>query len=87
MAALLGEYDEQSWASALGFLAAEYDDAPTEVAGKVLACFGGMGSLNDVVLYRDGDIAMDANERLDALRHEVYSASRKVPGSVAGQGQ
>lgn len=83
MAELLTEYGELSWGSALGRLAEEYGDDPTGIAGRVLALFGGMGSLNDVVLHRNGNVAVDASETLDGLRHEVYGACRRLLDSSA----
>jgi hypothetical protein len=84
MADLLTEYGEQSWGSALGRLAQEYADDPTGIARKVLAFFGGMGSLNDLVLHRDGNMARGASETLDGLRREVYDACRKLLDTSAG---
>lgn len=76
MAALLSEYGEQSWGAAFAQLADEYADDPKGVAGRVRASFGGMASLNDIVLYRDGSAAIDATQQLDELRHKVYEACR-----------
>jgi hypothetical protein len=84
MADLLSEYEQRSWGSALRRLAQEYADDPTGIARRVLTFFGGMGSLNDLVLYRNGNVAPGASETLDGLRREVYDACRNLLGSSTG---
>jgi hypothetical protein len=39
---------------------------PKEAAARILAMFGGMGSLNDVVLYKDGQPMPNENRESDA---------------------
>lgn len=43
----------------------------------ILAMYGGMGSLNDIVLFKDG-VLMDAeNMAFDALRTQLYQACKE----------
>jgi hypothetical protein len=80
MSKLLEEHDEESWASALARLAAEYGDDPVKVEGRIRALYGGMGSFSDIVLYRDGNVARDASRKLDDLRHRLFDlCGRGVP--------
>ena len=48
----------------------------------LLSAYGGMGSLNDVVLQSFNQIGLSVpledNERLDSLRHEIYSLAKKL---------
>jgi hypothetical protein len=39
---------------------------------------GGMGSLSDLVLYKDGKPLIEENEQLDALLDELYDECKKV---------
>lgn len=35
--------------------------------------YGGMGSLNDLVLYRNGKVLMSENDELDQLRSDLFN--------------
>lgn len=37
--------------------------------------YGGMGSFNDYVVYRNGELMIEENERLDKLRSELFQAT------------
>jgi hypothetical protein len=76
MAALLADFGEASWAAALTRLQQQYQGDPAATAGAVVAAFGGMGSLNDIVLYRDANVATAATESLDNLRHRLFAMCR-----------
>lgn len=39
---------------------------------EALRMLGGMGSLNDLVLYRDGRTLFQENDTLEKLRAEIY---------------
>lgn len=38
----------------------------------ILSLYGGMGSLNDVVLYKDGEPNLEINDEFDTLRTKVF---------------
>lgn len=76
LAELLNEYGETSWGSALARLAEEHAENPGGVAATVIGMYGGMGGFNDITLYRDGSVAVDATEKLDAMRHQLFAACR-----------
>jgi hypothetical protein len=77
IAALLAEFGEASWAAALTRLQQQYPGDPTATVRSVVAAFGGMGSLSDIVLYRDGNVAAAATESLDNLRHRLSVLCRE----------
>ena len=66
---LMASAGEDRWASSLADLASEAGEtvAGTDIrqafARKCLTLFGGMGSLNDVVLYRDGRMLGRENDQ------------------------
>ncbi len=67
----LGGYSE--WSASIFKLAKKYELAPDDTKYIFLNFYGGMGSLNDVVLYRNGSILMSENDELDQLRHDLFN--------------
>ncbi len=74
---LLAQADEPQWVEQLDRLVASFQTAQAkqipQVARQALAMFGGMGSLSDLVLYVQGAPAPDMNDRLEALRRQLYA--------------
>lgn len=60
------------WARALEKYHNEIAIDPRTTTGRILSLYGGMGSLNDLILYRDGKLMMNENNELDALRSQLY---------------
>ncbi len=77
-AELLSEHGQEPWARELASLAHESRHDPEEAARKTRGLFGGAASLSDVVLYRDGQVALDANEALDDLRHKLFAVCQSI---------
>lgn len=50
---------------------------PEGAKSAILSVFGGAGSFNDVILYRDGQPLTAENTRLEALRDELYTLCRQ----------
>ena len=72
MAYLFHESDLLDWANALEKLRQEIRVSPSVTVARILALYGGMGSLNDLVLYKNGRLLVAENVELDALRSELY---------------
>lgn len=54
---------------------------PNEMAKNILKMFGGMGTFNDLVLYRDGILLRKENDLLDELTTQLFDACMGiVPG-------
>jgi len=66
----LGGIDD--WAQAMDVLGRELSNDPEATAAKIVSMFGGMGSLNDLVLYKAGQPLAKENDELDALRSKLY---------------
>lgn len=60
------------WASALEKYKAEVINEPNATAGRILSLYGGMGSLNDLVIYSNGSPLVNENNELDTLRSRLY---------------
>ena len=72
MIVLLNHGGASEWARALEIQARDLSSDPDLVVSKILSMYSGMGSLNDVVLYKDGRILKDENDNLDGLRERLY---------------
>ncbi|WP_239954906.1 hypothetical protein [Pantoea sp. Z09] len=73
MAVLLELGGYADWSASIFRLAKQYEIEPDVTKYSLLGLYGGMGSLNDLVLYSKGKILIDENEELDQLRSEVFN--------------
>lgn len=72
---LLSGVGEINWSKVFKNLIAELEIAENQsVYRNILNVYAGMGSFNDLVLYRDGKICMEENNELDRLRTGLYNA-------------
>ncbi|MDU4842434.1 MAG: hypothetical protein E6X49_15000 [Leclercia adecarboxylata] len=67
----LGGYAE--WSASIFKLAKKYELDPDNTKHIFLNFYGGMGSLNDLVLYRNGKVLMDENDELAQLRRDLFN--------------
>jgi len=67
----LGGYAE--WSASIFKLAKKYEHEPDDTKHIFLNLYGGMGSLNDLVLYRNGKVLMSENDELDQLRRDLFN--------------
>lgn len=66
----LGGLDD--WAEALESMRRQYAIDPVGGSAKIMSVYGGMGSLNDLVLYREGQPLVKENNELDLLRSKLF---------------
>ena len=78
MAELLRLAVRDDWANALENVCGEIRNSPDATAARILALYGGMGSLNDIVLYANGQPLAAENVELDALRSELYQLCHEI---------
>jgi hypothetical protein len=78
MAELLRLGARDDWANALEKCHGEIGNSPNVTAARILSMYGGMGSLNDLVLYRNGQLLVAENDALDALRSELYQLCHEI---------
>ena len=67
------------WADALNSCVLDLRVDPVGVRAKIVSMYGGMGSLSDLVLYRNGQPMIRENNELDGLRSELYQLCHAVP--------
>ncbi len=61
------------WARALDRCAHRIAKDQDATISEILSTFGGMGSLNDIVLYSDHQPLVKENTELNALRRRLYA--------------
>lgn len=66
------------WAGALQKCQNEIVADPSATTGKILSLYGGMGSLNDLILYSNGTLLKNENNELDSLRSQLYDSCRRL---------
>jgi len=71
---LLKETDNHEKSKAFIQLGSLYVTHKKEALSNIKNIYGGMGSFNDLVLYKDGKIDIEANEKFSALRENLYKA-------------
>jgi len=71
---LLAKAGELGWASEVDRCIAAYQRSVAEGRQRVKGMFGGMGSLTDVVLMKDGEPLAESNAELDELLGAVMRA-------------
>lgn len=78
---LLTSAEEKNWAGAfIKFQDRCSDtsgDIPASVQIDMLRMYGGMGSFNDLVLYKQGQPMIKENQELDRLRGELFEILNK----------
>jgi hypothetical protein len=66
----MGEVND--WALALENFGKEIEISPYSTSSNILSTFGGIGSINDIVIYKNGQPLIDENREFDELRSRLY---------------
>lgn len=61
-----------TWIEAIKNIKQELLINPEFAMRDILAIYGGIGSFNDIVLYKDGQLLMPENIEFDDLRSQLY---------------
>jgi len=71
---LLSSNPGSEWAKMLSYLARETYLLEEDFWLKVKRLFGGMGSINDLVVMRqDGTVDAESSDKLDEIRKQLFS--------------
>lgn len=62
-----------SWRDAIEQCCDEIENDTLGTVAKIIRMFGGMGSLNDLILYKDGKPMHMENNELDSLKPRLFS--------------
>jgi hypothetical protein len=60
------------WAEQVGRSSVEVENSDYHGVERFLGLFGGMGSLNDVILVHNNQVLTSENDALDRLRNRAY---------------
>jgi hypothetical protein len=75
---VLSEHNEKYWAAQIAHCLTSVERSDAYGLHRFLSFFGGMGSLNDLQLYRDGKPVAVENDQLRALLGQAYEAGRRL---------
>jgi hypothetical protein len=81
IASLLKSSEEKFWLSYFNHVLEELNKGQDEkcLCNSILKAFqGGMGSLNDFVLHKDGKPLIEENNHLDALKDQLFDICMAV---------
>jgi hypothetical protein len=70
-----GEFD---WADYFAKAASHFSHDPQEGAQYILGFFGGSGTVNDLVLYKDQQPMIEENDEFDRVRKRLYRLAKIV---------
>lgn len=79
MEEILSHAELTSWAIRIRSINNLISTQPVEAKSEIFSLFGGMGSLSDVILYKDGHPLLEENNRLQILRENLYSETHTSP--------
>ncbi|WP_413738612.1 DUF6966 domain-containing protein [Sodalis sp. RH21] len=75
MIPMLNDSKYLNLASSLDRLYIYLDDDPEDAIYRIHSLFGGMGTLNDVVLQKDGKPLVEENSKFNELSNTLYELS------------
>lgn len=78
MAELLRIGEDYDRANVFDKLRAQIAIEPDETAHRIRISYGGMGSLNDIVLHKNGQPLTTENDEFDALSTELYRLCHEI---------
>ena len=78
MVVLLHFSGRDDWAKALGKLEAKTRSDANANYAEILSMYGGMGSLNDLILYKSGQLLLEESDEFDSLRSDLYRLCREL---------
>src|SRR5437868_10253010 len=78
----LRAYDQTHWADAIAGCVRAVDPSDARGVQSFLALFGGMGSLNDLVLSRDDVVLVSENDRLQDLAARAWGMATALARDV-----
>jgi len=78
MIALIKKGANDDWIGPLAEAKTKLLKDPKAARHSIMSMYGGMGSLNDVVLYKSGQPLIQENIEFDRLRSELYKLAQSL---------
>lgn len=76
MSYLLQECNLDGWADNLLKIVTTIDQDPEHARYLIMSLYGGMGSLNDIVLCKSGTLLIAENDKFELLKNKLYELCR-----------
>ena len=76
MAEILRVGGRDEWADRLDMHSRDLASDPVGTTSALVALYGGMGSINDIVIYKGVQPLIPENRELDALRSKLFNLCR-----------
>ena len=79
---ILNANNEKTWSDVFEYLLEDLKIKDSrEMAREILKIYQGMGSFNDLILYKNDAICFEANVTLNELRQELFKEVKRVETS------
>lgn len=78
MCSILRECNLERWANMLVDIKKMIRQDPSEARYSLMSLYGGMGSLNDLVLSKDGVMLTEENDVFEELRNKLYHLGKTL---------
>ncbi|AIR07374.1 hypothetical protein JT31_22995 [Cedecea neteri] len=78
MCRILKECNLERWANILLDIKKMVRHDTKEARYSIMSLYGGMGSLNDLVLFKDGVMLVEENDVFDELRNRLYHLGKTL---------
>jgi len=76
---LLNSVEEDSWSKEFESLITGFESfEKKDLLQRVAKMYGGFGSFNDLVLYKNGKVCFEENQKLDELRKMLFEELKKI---------
>jgi len=76
MSELLYDGDQAFWGNILSKILLDIDNGSIDTKARIQNLFGGMGSLNDVALYKNGHIMREEGLELMTLSEKLFDLTK-----------
>jgi hypothetical protein len=74
----LAKNGASNWATSISRCRAAVENSDARGLGSFMGMFGGMGSLNDLVLHRNGTPMVEENDQLQRLKNDAWSLAHRL---------
>ena len=79
---ILAQHGQGFWSRNVAQAAGEVEKSGAQGVDRFLRMFGGMGSLNDVVLHGEGKPLRAENDQLDLMRSRAWDMAHRLRHEV-----
>lgn len=78
MVELLDYGTKKDWAATIEKARVKFENSPRAMSSELLVIYGGTGSINDIVLHKEGRVLVAENDEFDLSREQLYEICKKI---------